>query len=93
MTDYALDVIDLVRNRVGRDQPLSTRAALIMLSVSQAHALVEGRPTSRPTTSRRWRRPCSPHRLLDATNGDLLAARNWVYDFVGSLPVPPSQQR
>ena len=60
MTDYALDLIDLVRNRVGRDQPLSTRAALMLLSLSRAHALVEGRPHVTPDDVQAWRRPRSP---------------------------------
>jgi MoxR-like ATPase len=93
VTDYALDLIDLVRNRVGRDQPLSTRAALILLSVSRAHALVEGRPHVTPDDIQAVAPAVLSHRLLDATNGDLFAARTWVYDFVKSLPVPPSPQR
>jgi MoxR-like ATPase len=90
VTDYALDLIDLVRNRVGRDQPLSTRAALMLLNLSRAHALVEGRPHVTPDDVQAIAPAALAHRLLDATNGDLVTARNWIHDFVKSLPVPPA---
>lgn len=93
VTDYALDLIDLVRARAGRDQPLSTRAALILLKVARAHALVAGRQHVTPDDVQAVAPAVLAHRLLDATNGDLFAARNWVFDFLRSLPVPPSPQR
>ncbi len=93
VSDYALDLIDLVRSRTGRDQPLSTRAALMLLNVSRAHALVGGRRHVSPDDVQAVAPAVLAHRLLDATNGDLFAARNWVFDFLGSLPVPPAPQR
>src|SRR5262249_4577460 len=71
VADYALDLIDLVRDRVGGDQPLSTRAALILLGVSRAHAVVEGRPHVIPDDIQAVAPAALAHRLLDATNGDL----------------------
>lgn len=93
VTDYALDLIDLVRSRAGRDQPLSTRAALILLKVARANALVSGRKHVTPDDVQAVAPAVLAHRLLDATNGDLFAARNWVFDFLNSLPVPPAPQR
>jgi MoxR-like ATPase len=93
VADYALDLIDLIRNRVGRDQPLSTRAAIILLQVSRTYALVEGRPHVTPDDVQAVATATLAHRLLDATNGDLVTARNWVYDFVKSLPVPPAPRQ
>lgn len=93
VTDYALDLVDLVRNRAGRDQPLSTRAALILLKVARANAMVSGRKHVTPDDIQAVAPAALAHRLLDATNGDLFAARNWVFDFLNSLPVPPAPQR
>jgi MoxR-like ATPase len=90
VADYALDLVDLVRDRVGGEQPLSTRAALILLRVARAHAIVEGRPHVIPDDIQAIAPPALSHRLLDATNGDLVTARTWVHEFVQSLPVPPA---
>ncbi len=89
VTDYALDLVDTVRSRAGRDQPLSTRAALALLRVAKAHALVCGRDWVTPDDVQMVAIAALAHRVVDATNGDLYTARNWVHDFVRSVAVPP----
>jgi len=93
VADYALDLVDVVRSRAGRDTPLSTRAALSLLRVARAHGMIEGRSHITPDDVQAVAPASLAHRLLDATNGDLFAARSWVYDFLGSLPVPPTPER
>lgn len=88
VNDYALDLVDTVRARAGRDQPLSTRAAL--LRVAKAYAVVCGRDYLTPDDVQVVAVAALAHRVVDATNGDLYTARNWVHDFLRSVPVPPT---
>ncbi len=89
---YALDVIDVVRRRAGAQQPLSTRAALMMVRVARAVAHLAGRDHVTPDDVQAVAVATLAHRIVDATNDDLPLARSWVHDFVASVPVPPSPQ-
>jgi MoxR-like ATPase len=87
---YALDLVDLVRQRAGSRQPISTRAALTLLRVARGHALVEDRAHVDPDDIQAVAVPALAHRILDATNDDLPTARSWVAEFVRQVPVPPA---
>jgi len=87
---YALDVIDAVRARTGQVQPLSTRSSLMLMRVAKAHALIAGRDHVAPDDVQRIAPAVLAHRILDATNGDLQAARSWIRDFLRHVPVPPA---
>jgi MoxR-like ATPase len=87
---YALDVIDAVRARTGQVQPLSTRSSLMLMRVAKAHALIAGRDHVAPDDVQAIAPAVLSHRILDATNGDLPAARAWIIDFVRQVPVPPA---
>ena len=89
---YALDVIDVVRRRAGAQQPLSTRAALMMVRVARAVAHLAGRDHVTPDDVQAVAVATLAHRIVDATNDDLPLARSWVHDFVASVPVPPTPQ-
>ncbi len=89
---YALDVIDVVRRRAGAQQPLSTRAALMMVRVARAVAHLEGRDHVTPDDVQAVAVATLAHRIVDATNDDLPLARSWVGEFLASVPVPPSPQ-
>ncbi|MGZ4708524.1 MAG: AAA family ATPase [Acidimicrobiales bacterium] len=89
---YALDVIDVVRRRAGAQQPLSTRAALMMVRVARAVAHLDGRDHVTPDDVQAVAVATLAHRIVDATNDDLPLARSWVGEFVASVPVPPSPQ-
>ena len=86
---YALDLVDAVRQRAGSRQPISTRAALMMVRVSRAHAMVVGRDHVAPDDVQAVAVAVLAHRILDATNDDLPTARTWVAEFVRQVPVPP----
>jgi MoxR-like ATPase len=87
---YALDVIDAVRARTGQVQPLSTRSSLMLMRVAKAHALIAGRDHVAPDDIQQIAPAVLAHRILDATNGDLPAARAWINDFLRQVPVPPA---
>ena len=89
---YALDLIDAIRPRAGTSAPLSTRAALMFVQVARAHARLAGRGYVAPEDIQAVAPACLAHRLVDATNGDLDAARRWVTDVVAQGPVPPTPQ-
>jgi MoxR-like ATPase len=89
---YALDLIDAIRPRAGTSAPLSTRAALMFVQVARAHALLAGRDYAAPEDIQAVAPACLAHRLVDATNGDLAAARRWVAEVVAQGPVPPTPQ-
>jgi MoxR-like ATPase len=89
---YALDLIDAIRPRAGASAPLSTRAALSFVQVARAHALLAGRDYVAPEDIQTVAPACLAHRLVDATNGDLAAARRWVADVIAQGPVPPTPQ-
>jgi MoxR-like ATPase len=86
---YALDLVDSVRQRAGSRQPVSTRAALMLLRVARGHALVAGRDHVAPDDVQAVAVAVLAHRILDATNDDLPTARSWVAEFVRHVPVPP----
>jgi MoxR-like ATPase len=90
---YALDLIDAIRPRAGASAPLSTRAALMFVQVARAHALLAGRDYVAPDDVQAVAAACLAHRLVDATNGDLAAARRWVAEVVAQGPVPPTPSR
>jgi MoxR-like ATPase len=86
---YALDLVDAVRQRAGSRQPISTRAALMMVRISRAHAMVVGRDHVAPDDVQAVAVAVLAHRILDATNDDLPTARTWIAEFVRQVPVPP----
>jgi MoxR-like ATPase len=87
--DYTLDLVDTVRSRAGSTQPISTRAALMLVRVARGHALVSGRDHVAPDDVQVVAVAVLAHRILDATNDDLPTARTWIADFVQQVPVPP----
>jgi len=87
--EYALDLVDTVRARAGSAQPISTRAALMLVRVARGHALVIGRDHVAPDDVQAVAVAVLAHRILDATNDDLPTARAWIADFVQQVPVPP----
>lgn len=87
---YALDLVDTVRQRAGSHQPISTRAALMLLRVARGHALVAGRDHVAPDDVQAVAVPVLAHRILDATNDDLATARSWIGEFVRQVAVPPA---
>lgn len=87
---YALDLIDLVRNRSNSRQPISPRAALVMVQLARANALADGRDHVRPDDVQAVAVAALAHRIVDATNDDLRMARSWIADFVRHVPVPPA---
>ncbi len=87
---YALDLIDAIRQRAGSRQPISTRAALMLLRVARGHAMVAGRDHVAPDDLHVVAVPVLAHRILDATNDDLPTARSWVADFIRQVPSPPA---
>lgn len=86
---YTLDLVDTVRSRAGSTQPISTRAALMLVRVARGHALVSGRDHVAPDDVQVVAVAVLAHRILDATNDDLPTARAWIADFVQQVPVPP----
>jgi len=92
VASYALDVIDVVRRRAGSQQPLSTRAALMMVRVARAVAHLAGRDHVTPDDVQAVAVATLAHRIVDATNDDLPLARSWVAEFLATVPVPPSPE-
>jgi MoxR-like ATPase len=86
---FILDIVDGVRARTSQVQPLSTRSSLALARVSRAHALAAGRDHVAPDDVQSVATAVLAHRILDATNGDLGAARSWVGELVRSVPPPP----
>jgi MoxR-like ATPase len=87
---YVLDVIDVVRSRANAHQPISPRAALGTAQLAKAHALAAGRDHVRPDDVQAVMVAALSHRIVDATNDDLTAARGWIAEFVRQVPVPPT---
>jgi MoxR-like ATPase len=86
---YTLDLVDAVRQRAGSSQPISTRAALMLLRVARGHAMVAGRDHVAPDDVQRVVVAVLAHRILDAANDDLPTARAWITEFVRQVAVPP----
>ena len=59
------------------------------MQVARAHALLAGRDHVAPEDVQAVAAACLAHRLVDATNGDLPAARHWVAEVLAQRPVPP----
>lgn len=91
VSEYALDVVDAVRRRVGHANALSTRAALSMLRVARGHSVISGRSHVSPDDVQAVAAPSLAHRIVDVTNGNLPAARQLVYEAGSAVPVPPSE--
>ena len=87
---YALDVIDVVRTRSNSQQPISPRAALGTVQLAKAHALAAGRDHVRPDDVAAVVVAALSHRIVDATNDDLVVARSWIGEFLRQVPVPPT---
>lgn len=87
---YALDIVDVVRTRSNSQQPISPRAALGTVQLAKAHALAAGRDHIRPDDVQSVVVAALSHRIVDATNDDLVAARGWIGEFVRQVPVPPT---
>jgi MoxR-like ATPase len=89
VVEFALDLVDAVRRRVGHDSPLSTRAALALARLARANAAVAGRDYVAPDDVQHVAIAVLAHRIVDATQGHLPTARHVVDEVVRSLPVPP----
>jgi MoxR-like ATPase len=89
---YTLDVVDAVRQRAGSSQPLSTRASLGLLRLARARAVDDGRTYVDPDDVQQVAVAALAHRIVDATNDDLTAARAWVTEFLRQVPAPPAQR-
>lgn len=87
---YALDIIDVVRTRSNSSQPISPRAALGTMQLAKAHSLASGRDHVRPDDVQSVVVAALSHRIADATNDDLVAARSWIGEFLRQVPVPPT---
>lgn len=90
VASYALDIVDVVRTRSNSSQPISPRAALGTVQLARAHALAGGRDHVRPDDVQSVVVASLSHRIVDATNDDLVAARRWIGEFVRQVPVPPT---
>jgi MoxR-like ATPase len=90
---YVLDLVDAVRQRAGSQQPISTRAALMLQRVARSHALVAGRDHVAPDDVQAVVVPVLAHRIVEVTNDDLPTARSWIAEFVRQVPVPPATDR
>jgi MoxR-like ATPase len=90
VAQYVLDLVDAVRQRAGSNQPISTRAALMLQRVARGHALVAGRDHVAPDDVQAVAVPVLAHRIVDVTNDDLPTARSWIAEFVRQVPVPPA---
>lgn len=90
VASYALDIVDVVRTRSNSQQPISPRAALGTVQLARAHALAAGRDHVRPDDVQSVAVAALSHRIADATNDDLVAARSWIGEFVRQVPVPPT---
>jgi MoxR-like ATPase len=89
VASYALDIVDVVRTRSNSQQPISPRAALGTVQLAKAHALTAGRDHVRPDDVQSVVVAALSHRIVDATNDDLVAARGWIGEFLRQVPVPP----
>ena len=69
-------------------QPISPRAALVLVQLARAHALSDGRDHVRPDDVQAVAVAALAHRIVDATNDDLTTARTWIADFLRQVPVP-----
>ena len=87
---YALDIVAVVRTRSNSQQPISPRAALGTVRLAKAHALASSRDHVRPDDIQAVVVPALSHRIVDATNDDLVAARSWIGEFLRQVPVPPT---
>jgi MoxR-like ATPase len=90
VASYALDIVDVVRARSNAQQPISPRAALGTVQLARAHALASGRDHVRPDDIGAVVVAALSHRIVDATNDDLVAARSWIGEFLRQVPVPPT---
>ncbi|CAN5509018.1 MoxR family ATPase [soil metagenome] len=86
---YALDLVDRIRSSTGSSQPLSTRAGLALVQLARAKAVADGRSHVEPDDLQAIAVAGLAHRIVDATNDDLPAARTWVDQLVRQVPVPP----
>ena len=86
---YALDVVDAIRSGTGSHQPLSTRAGLALVRLARAKAVADGRGHVEPDDLQTVAVAALAHRIVDATNDDLPAARTWVAQLVRQVAMPP----
>ncbi len=93
VSTYALDLVDLTRTRTASRQPISTRAAKVLLRVARAHAVAAGRGFVIPDDVQAVAVAVLSHRIIDVTEQDLPTARSWIAEFVRQLPVPPLPHR
>jgi MoxR-like ATPase len=89
VAEYALDLLDTARHRLGGTVGLSTRAALALLRVARGLAVVRGRDFVAPDDVQAVAPACIAHRIVDATNDHLPSARHWVIELLHQVPVPP----
>lgn len=89
---YALDLVDLTRTRTASRQPISTRAAKMLLRVARAQAVAAGRGFVAPEDVQAVAVAVLSHRIIDVTEQDLPTARSWIAEFVRQIPVPPLPQ-
>ena len=89
VAEYALDLLDTARHRLGGTVSLSTRSALALLRVARGLAVVRGRDYVAPDDVQAVAPACLAHRIVDATNDHLPTARHWVIELLHQVPVPP----
>lgn len=88
---YALDIVDRIRIELGESQPLSLRASLAVVRLARANALAEGRGHVRPDDVQAVAVAALAHRILDAVQDDLPAARRWIRErILPGVPIPPA---
>lgn len=90
---YALDLVDAVRDGLRSRQPLSPRASLALVRLARAHACSDDRDHVRPDDVGAVVAAALAHRIVDATNDDLPAARARIVDLAHQVPAPPVSQR
>ena len=66
------------------------RASLAMIGVARAHAVLAGRNHVSPDDVRAVAVAVLAHRIVDATDGHLPTAREWVRQLLATVPVPPA---
>lgn len=94
VASYALDIVDHIRRELGDAPPLSLRASLALVRLARATAVADGRSHVRPDDVQAVAAPALAHRILDAAQADLPAARRWIRDMVlPRVPVPPTPTR
>jgi MoxR-like ATPase len=89
VAEYALDLVDTARSRLGGTAGISTRAALVLIRLAKGLALVRGRDHVAPDDIQAVAPAALAHRIVDATNDHLPTARRWIVEVIHHVAVPP----